>query len=207
MAPNYKQIYAIKKANEDKIRKLCPEVTDTSGIYLFWRTDENGFKYAYIGQALHLCKRMAEHLSGYQHIDCSIKKYKFYDEENNPYGYHVEILEECTKDMLDDREMYWIKYYADQGFQLKNKTTGSQGEGKSALGEGKSPKGYRDGLAQGRKNTQKEISKLFEKNLTYEINGKPNKNKEKAYNKFTMFLNEDKINSEEQERLEEDDGT
>ena len=192
MAPNYRQIMAIKKANEDKIRKMCPNVTDNSGIYLFWRVDSDGFRFCYIGQARTLCKRMAEHLSGYQHIDLSIKKHKFYDEESNPWGYHVEVLEECALEDLDAREQYWIKCYADQGFQLRNATTGSQGHGKKALGEGKSTKGYRDGLVQGRKNTQKEISKLFEKNLRYEINGTPNKNKQKAYEKFTAFLNENR---------------
>ena len=186
---------------------MCPEADETPGIYWLWREDAAGIRYGYLGQTTKsLLQRLAEHLGGYQHIDLSIKKYKFYSEDNI-YGYHVEIVEHCSPEECDERERYWIKYYADQGFQLKNKTSGGQGEGKSALGEGKSPKGYRDGLVQGRKNTQKEISKLFEKNLTYEINGKPNKNKEKAYNKFTMFLNEDKINSEEQERLEEDDGT
>jgi group I intron endonuclease len=192
MATNYKQIYAIKKANEEKIKRLCPGATENSGIYVFWRIDENMFKFAYVGQAKNLLKRLAEHLSGYQHIDCSIKKHKLYDAEKTPYGYHVEVIEECSVDDLDTREQYWIKWYADQGYQLRNATTGSQGEGKKALGEGKSTKGYRDGLAQGRKNTQKEIAKLFEKNLTYEINGKTNKNKQKAYDKFTDFLNEGK---------------
>lgn len=198
MAPNYKQIYAIKKANEDKIRKLCSDATEDPGIYLFWRIDENMFKYAYVGQAKNLLKRLAEHLSGYQHIDLSIKKHKFYEEESNPWGYHVEVIEKCPLEELDEQERYWIKYYADQGYQLRNKTSGGQDGEKSTLGEGKSTKGYRDGLTQGRKNTQKEIAKLFEKNLTYSINGTPNKNKIKAYDKFTAFLNEDKVNDEDE---------
>ena len=196
MAPNYKQIYAIRKANEEKIRKVCPEATDNAGIYVFWRIDSNGFKFAYVGQALHLCKRMAEHLSGYQHIDLSIKKHKFYDEETNPYGYHVEIIEECGEEFLDEEERFWIKSYADQGYQMRNKTSGGQDGEKSALGEGRPPKGYRDGLVQGRKNASKEVAKLFEKNLTYGINGKSNKNKEKALAKFEAFLNESKPDSQ-----------
>ena len=198
MAPNYRQIMAIRKANEDKIRKFCPIATEDSGIYLFWRIDSDGFKFAYVGQAKNLLKRLAEHLSGYQHIDLSIKKHKFYDEETNPYGYHVEIICHCPESELDGREQYWIKHYADQGFQLRNKTTGSQGEGKSALGEGKSTKGYRDGLIQGRKNTQKEIKELFDKYLTYDIKGKPGKIKQRKYDEFTAFLNE---GSEEEDEI------
>ena len=175
---------------------MCPIATEDSGIYLFWRIDENGFKFAYVGQAKNLLKRLAEHLSGYQHIDLSIKKHKFYDEEINPYGYHVEIICHCPDDELDGREQYWIKHYADQGYQLRNKTTGSQGEGKSALGEGKSTKGYREGLSRGYENARKDVAKLFEKNLTYSINGKDGKLKRRAYEKFTEFLN---VNQTEEE--------
>ena len=196
MTPNYRKIMAIKKVNEDKIRKLCPSVSEKSGIYAFWRIDENGFKFAYVGQAKNLLKRLAEHLSGYQHIDCSIKRHKFYDEETNPYGYHVEIIEECAEEALDERERYWIKWNADNGYQLRNKTTGSQGEGKSALGEGKSTKGYREGLSRGYDNARRDVAKLFEKNLTYSINGKDGKLKQRAYEKFTEFIS---INNTEEE--------
>lgn len=198
MAPNYRKIMAIRKANEDKIRKLCPTASEKSGIYAFWRIDKNGFKFSYVGQAKNLLKRLAEHLSGYQHIDCSIKKHKFYDEKNNPYGYHVEIIEECAEEVLDEREQYWIKWNADQGFQLRNATTGSQGADKRALGDGKSNKGYRDGLLQGRKNTQKEIKTLFDKYLTYSIKDKPNKIKQRKYDEFTAFLNENKVEEEDE---------
>jgi hypothetical protein len=199
MATNYRQIMAIRKANEDKIRRLCPEVTENSGIYVFWRVDSDGFRFAYVGQARNLLRRLADHLVGYQHIDCSIKKHKFYDEETNPWGYKVAVLEECYDDELDAREQYWIKWYADKGYQLRNATTGSQGSGKAALGDGKSTKGYRDGLQQGRKNTQKEIKELFDKYLTYDIKGKPGKVKQRKYDEFTAFLNED--NTEEEDEI------
>ena len=197
MAPNYRQIMAIKAANKKKILEVCPEADEAPGIYWFWREDAAGIRYGYLGQATKsLLQRLAEHLSGYQHIDLSIKKHKFYSEDNI-YGYHVEIVEHCSPEECDEREQYWIKYYADQGFQLMNKTTGSQGEGKAALGEGKSPKGYRDGLVQGRKNTIKEIAKLFEKNLTYQINGTVNKRKQNALDKFESILAE--VNTTEDE--------
>ena len=76
----------------------------------------------------------------------------------------------------------------DKGFELYNITNGGQNEGKTDINERKATKTYRDGLEQGRKNTQKEIAHLFEKNLTYSINGTPNKNKEKAYEKFKKFI-------------------
>ena len=190
MATNYRKIMAIKAANKKKILEVCPEADEAPGIYWLWREDAAGIRYGYLGQATKsLLQRLAEHLSGYQHIDLSIKKHKFYSEENI-YGYHIEIVEHCSPEECDEREQYWIKYYADQGFQLRNKTTGSQGEGKAALGDAKSTKGYRDGLSQGRKNTQKEIKILFDKYLTYSIKDKPNKIKQRKYDEFTAFLNE-----------------
>lgn len=198
MATNYRQIMAMKKANEDKIRRLCPEATENSGIYVFWRIDENSFRFAYVGQAKNLLKRLGEHLAGYQHIDCSIKKHKFYDEENNPYGYHVEVIEECQTEEMDEKERYWIKYYADNGYQLRNKTSGGQDGEKSVLGEGKSTKGYREGLSKGYDNARKDVAKLFEKNLTYSINGKPGKRNQAAYDKFTEFIN---VNNTEEEEV------
>ena len=73
-----------------------------------------------------------------------------------------------------------------------------QDDKKAVLGEGKSPKGYREGLAQGRKNTQKEIKELFDKYLTYDIKGKPGKIKQRKYDEFTAFLNENKAEEEDE---------
>jgi hypothetical protein len=199
MAPNYRQIMAIKAANKKKILEVCPEADEAPGIYWFWREDAAGIRYGYLGQATKsLLQRLAEHLSGYQHIDLSIKKHKFYSEDN-AYGYHIEIVEHCSPEECDEREQYWIKYYANQGFQLRNKTTGSQSEGKAGMDSQKPARGYHDGLNQGYKNAQKYVAGLFEKNLTYSINGKPGKRNQAAYDKFTEFINAN--NTEEEDEV------
>jgi hypothetical protein len=199
MAPNYRKIMAMKAANKKKILEVCPEADEAPGIYWLWREDAAGIRYGYLGQATkNLLQRLSEHLSGYQHIDLSIKKHKFYSEDNI-YGYHVEIVEHCSPEECDEREQYWIKYYADQGFQLRNKTTGSQGEGKAGMDNQKPARGYHDGLNQGYKNAQKYVAGLFEKNLTYSINGKPGKRNQAAYDKFTEFINVN--NTEEEEEI------
>ena len=82
---------------------------------------------------------------------------------------------------------------------MRNVTGGSQGEGKFNLAEGKSPKGYREGLSRGYENARKDVAKLFEKNLTYSINGKDGKLKQRAYEKFTEFLNVNGSDEEEDE--------
>lgn len=182
---DYKQVIAIKEKNKKIIKQVCPSANDRSGIYFMTR-EENGFKYAYIGQAKHILTRLAEHLTGYQHIDISLKKHKFYSLDN-PTGWKVNCLF-FPLDELDEKEQYYIKLYANNGYQMRNKTAGGQGTGKFNIAESKPVKGYRDGVENGYNKARKEVSKLFEKNLTYSINGTPNKNKEKAYDKFKDFI-------------------
>jgi hypothetical protein len=185
---NYKQIYAKKKANEERILKVCPNCPNTSGIYFLLR-EEGGFKYAYIVQAKHIRERLASHLSGYQHIDLSIKKHGFYSCENKT-GYKIRYLE-CSEDHLDAFEQGYIKMYANAGYQMRNSTAGGQGEGKHGLDNARPTRTYYDGLAQGFKNAQKEIAHLFDLHLDYKTKSdNPNKNQQKAYQKFKDFLEE-----------------
>lgn len=183
---NYRQLYAIKKASRERILKVCPNCPETSGIYFLLR-EEDGFKWGYVGQAKHILSRLADHLQNFQHIDLSIKKHGLYS-ENNPTGYKVHFLE-FSENELDEKEQYYIKMYANAGYQMKNSTTGSQGKGKKSLDNAKPPKNYYDGLSQGYKNAQKFVANLFEKHLDYKPKSdKPNKNQEKAMQKFKDFL-------------------
>ena len=186
---SYAQIKAIEKKNKERLLKINPDLDEESGIYFLLREDEQGFKYAYVGQAKHILSRLANHLTGYQHIDLSLKKHKFYDEKKNPYGWEVHFMH-FPESKLDEKEQYYIKQYALAGYQLRNKTSGSQGEGKKQIDEYKPSRGYYDGIKQGYKNASKEVSNLFEKHLNYSRKSdKPNKNQEKAVEKFEDFLN------------------
>ena len=183
---NYKQIYAIKKTNEERILKVCPNCPNTSGIYFLLR-EEDGFKYAYIGQAVRLRERLCSHLSGYQHIDLSLKKHGLWSEEN-PAGYKVHFLE-YPENVLDEMEQKYIKQYANAGYQMRNATSGSQGVGKKGLDNARPTRTYYDGLAQGYKNAQKEVSHLFKLHLDYTTKKQPpTKLQEKALQKFKDFL-------------------
>lgn len=191
MAFNYKQIKAKERQNKERILRTNPYVDEKSGIYFFTREDENGFKFAYIGQAKRLLSRLAEHLSGYQHIDLSLKKHGLYSIEDI-YGWKIGFIY-YPLDRLDEMEQYHIKEYADMGFQLKNKTTGSQGEGKQQLNEYRPAKGYYDGLKQGRKSLAKELSTIIEKHLEISLKqGKEhNKISLKQFEKFKELLKEE----------------
>lgn len=183
---NYKQIYAIKKANEERILKVCPNCPNTSGIYFLLR-EENGFKFGYIGKAKHLLDRLGSHLSGRkQHIDRSLLKHGLWSEEN-PTGYKVHFLEFPESD-LNEKEQYYIQKYANAGYQLRNVESGGN-LGKTDIGERKSARGYYDGLEQGKKNTQRFIADLFAKHLDYKPKkDPPNAYQTRAMEKFKDFL-------------------
>jgi hypothetical protein len=184
----YRQLKAIEQSNKRKLLQAFPKLTDKSGIYVLTRA-ENGFKYAYIGQAKHILTRLAQHLRGYQHIDLSLKKHGLYSNEN-PTGWCIE-QHEYFEEQLDDKERLFIKAYANAGFQLRNKTAGGQNGGKFEIAETRPRKTYQEGVKQGYEKARKEVTKLFEKNLIYAINGKENKNKVKAYEKFKAFVGDD----------------
>lgn len=188
--PNYKQIYAMKAERENRIKKICSDIPYSSGIYIFFRTDEAGIKRAYCGQAVSLCERCASHLAEYDHIALSLKKHGFY-RENNPYGWRL-AYKTCPKSELDEREVATIKYYADAGFQMYNITAGSQSAGKLVTGQYKSPKTYREGIQAGKRSLAKQLSEIREKHLTVTVrqDKQGNRVSEKQLEKFNSLLDE-----------------
>jgi hypothetical protein len=190
MNENIKKAMAIQKKNEKVVLNHFPTMTNDSGIYIFYRKDESGLKFAYIGQAKHMLTRVAQHLSGYQHIDLSLKKRGFKTEEN-PNGWSCLVVY-IGQDLLDKYEQEFIKEYGNAGWQLLNKTAGGQGEGKTQIAEYKPSRTYRDGVVQGRKALAKELSHIIDKHLTIELKEakKGNKTSQKALEKFMSLLNE-----------------
>lgn len=194
MNQNIRRAKAAESKNKMRLLAINTTLDEKSGIYFLTRTDENGIKYAYIGQAKHLLTRLAQHLVGYQHIDLSLRKHGLYA-EGKEYGWNFGFLHYPLSE-LDEKERYYITLYAQKGYQMRNKDTGG-GAGKQDLGGRKEPKGYRDGLIQGRKNASREIANLFEKHLVVSRKSeKPNKIQEKALAKFNEFLEFHKAESE-----------
>lgn len=181
---NYIKAKEIEQENKLRFLALEPRLSERSGIYILYR-EENGIKFAYVGQAKHILTRLAQHLSGYQHIDLSLKKHGLYSEDN-PCGYKV-AYECCHELYLDERERHWIKEMANKGYQLRNKTLGGQDEGKGGLDNQKSSRNYHDGLAQGRKSLAKELKHIIDTHLEVRVR-KENKITQKALAKFWELL-------------------
>lgn len=185
---NLRKAKAIEQKNWKRILSVNPNIDNGSGIYFLTRTDEDGFRYAYIGQAVNIGTRLCQHLVGYQHIDLSMKKHGLYAPDNI-YGWKIGFLH-FPKEQLDEKEQYYIRQYAVNGYQLRNKTGGSQGAGKRQIDEYKPFKGYHDGLKQGRLNLARELSHIAEKHLDISLKAEKQGNKvsQKQYEKFMDLL-------------------
>lgn len=178
----YDRIAKLKR----EVLSICPMAQDKSGIYIMKR-EENGFRYAYVGQSVNVLTRLAQHLDGYlQHIDRSIKTHglKTY---KNPNGWEMGVLYFPTHE-LNAKEQYYIKLYANSGFQMLNKTSGSQDGDKFGISQNNGGKGYREGVEYGEKKAYKRIKELFDKYLDYAIKEPLNKVKERKLKEFEDLI-------------------
>ena len=180
---NYRQIYARKAECERRIKEVCPDCPNTSGIYFILR-EEDGFRYGYIGKAKHLLDRLGQHLIGYQHIDLSIKKHGLWSEENQT-GYKIHFLQ-FPESELDEKERYFIQRYANAGWQMRNVESGGT-NGKTDIADRRPARGYFDGKEAGYLMARREVAHWFSLHLNVSMK-KPTKNAEKAYNKFMEFI-------------------
>lgn len=184
---DYKQRELI---NKSKWTSHFGAISDDSGIYVLMRR-EGDFKYAYVGQAKHILTRLAQHLDGYQHIDLSLKKHGLLSVDNlEGWGLWTVPVPESE---LDDWERHYMKYCADRGFQLRNKTSGGQNKGKYGIAPNKPSKGYYDGLRQGEANMRKQVAVFFEKYLDAVIKQPSNKIKERKLNEFLQLIKNDNL--------------
>lgn len=167
----FRKAKAIESHNKKRILKVCPDIPETSGIYFLTRVDEDGFKFAYIGQAKHLLTRLAQHCVGYQHIDLSIKSHGFITEKE--YGWKIGFME-YPESMLNEREQYYIKAYALNGYQLRNHTSGGQNSGKRDIAE-EPRKGYQQGLKNGYENGLKDLTHFLSTHCTVHLKNPNNK--------------------------------
>lgn len=203
---NFRQHQAIKQNYRKKWLELNPTLNDKSGIYILYRMDEIGIKYGYVGQAKHILDRLSQHSIGRkQHIDLSLVKHGYYSNDNI-YGWAVTFIN-CPISELDSKEQQYIKELADKGYQLRNKTSGSQSEGKRQIDEYKPRKGYRDGIEQGKISLARELKDIATKylNISLKEEKKNHKTAIRMFDKFMYLLNYGDITKDKSESISKDE--
>lgn len=187
---DYSAIFDKMDKLKAQVKDTCPNAKDESGIYVLTR-ESGGFKFAYIGQSVNVLTRLAQHLDGYKkdkptHIDLSIKKHGLYSFENRQ-GWKIGCLY-FPKEILNEKEKFYVHLYANAGYQLRNKTSGSQGDDKFGISPNKDNRGYREGVSYGEKRAIKRIKEFFDKYLDYSIKPPINKVKERKLKEFEELL-------------------
>lgn len=181
-----RQIMAIDSKNKKKLKAMFPSLTEDCGIYILSRI-EDGIKYAYVGQAKNILSRLAQHMREYMWIDLSLKSHGWYSDDN-PTGYRV-ITIKCAESELNENEQFYIKECQRAGYQMRNKTAGGQGAGKTQIADFLPAKGYHDGLKKGANNIRKELNHIIERYLNITLK-KDNISSQKALAKFYKILEE-----------------
>lgn len=186
-----KQRFAILNDKKRIIKNLYPEITNESGIYCFYRTNEDGVDCCYIGQAKNLLNRTAQHLMGrQQHIDKSLYVHKLYSEDNKT-GWKLTVLQKCGLDELDRWEQCYIKFYSNtENVNVYNVTGGGQRDKKADINERQQTKlkSYKNGKNLGYDQAKDYVKVMFEKYLDCGIKGKTNKIKERKLKEFIEWL-------------------
>lgn len=186
---DYNKIFAIRNSYRIKLLKLCPELNNRCGIYIWCRKNENGNTDRYVGQTIGVfVERQISHLTAtgkLSHFDKSLKAHKLYSEDN-PNGWNIEKLIQCDKNDLDKLEQYYINCYKPShnitgGGQINKATDINKRDNKKCLS-------YRNGVARGQNQSLDTIRIYFDKYLDYIIKGKPTKIKERKFEEFKKLL-------------------
>ena len=143
----------------------------------------------YIGQSVDIGRRWREHMTAKDDIYFH-KAIQKYGVEN----FEWEVIEQCKKKDLDEREIYWIEYYDsfNKGYNCTKGGDGNSGEGNPNWKGGVSSdedyyRQYSKQYYQVNKEKKKEYYKQY---------GEANKEKKKEYNK--QYYEENKEQAKQQ---------
>ena len=95
-------------------------------VYIYSLKDPRDYQIKYIGKALDIDKRYKQHIKNYTNKKSLKSSWVL---SLLQYGLQpiLEIVEICNESKWQEREKYWIKYYKELGFDLKNMTNGGDG--------------------------------------------------------------------------------
>ncbi len=94
-------------------------------VYIYSLKDPRDYQIKYIGKTVDIDRRIKEH--NQIHRNKKSKKNSWITHLiRNGMQPIMEVLEECEESRWVEREKYWIRYYKELGFDLKNMTLGGE---------------------------------------------------------------------------------
>lgn len=118
----YKLIWSeyVQKPASEMVKFVCP--TDCAGIYKI-TNDKN--KKAYIGRSVSVRKRLNDHIKSAIGIDTIADQHIHQVmREEGIWNFTFELIEECEKDKLNEREKYYISMFQTEQFGYNQKAGG-----------------------------------------------------------------------------------
>ena len=113
-------IYKIMCTNVELIIYLC-NMNET--VFIYSLKDPITYQIKYIGKTIDINRRYKEHIQTHRNRK-SKKNSWIINLIKNGLEPIMEILEECNLDNWEEREIFWISYYKELGFNLKNTQNG-----------------------------------------------------------------------------------
>ncbi len=112
-----------KNPTTNLLGRITPSGQTHIGIYKITNLDTGR---CYIGQSVDLRTRIRDHIKAGLGINSSNNKFYSEMKELGPEKFMYEIIEECDRAQLNERERYWINFYEsiDWGY---NSTIGNRG--------------------------------------------------------------------------------
>lgn len=97
----------------DLLGRITPTGKVHCGIYKITNIESG---QCYIGQSVDLRSRLRDHIKA--GLGISSSNNRFYTELKSlgPEAFMYEIIEECDREKLNEREKYWINFYDSTGW-------------------------------------------------------------------------------------------
>ena len=95
-------------------------------VYIYSLKDPRDYQIKYIGKTVDIDKRYKQHIENYTNQK-SLKSSWVLSILRSGLLPIIEIVEICDESKWQEREQYWIRYYKELGFDLKNMTNGGDG--------------------------------------------------------------------------------
>ena len=94
-------------------------------IYIYSLKDPRDYQIKYIGKTIDIDRRKKEHNQIHRNKKSKKNSWIIHLIKNGMQPI-MEVLEECKESDWVERERYWIRYYNELGFNLKNMTLGGE---------------------------------------------------------------------------------
>ena len=94
-------------------------------VYIYSLKDPKDYQIKYIGKTIDVERRRREHSQIHRNKKSKKNSWIIHLTKNGMQPI-MEILEECEESNWIEREKYWIQYYKELGFDLKNMTLGGE---------------------------------------------------------------------------------